>query len=73
MASIDKEKNALIKIKAFIDSYVKGSITIDVENIDCLEPYEHNYGINVIMSIIRSIVYEGLDLSIPLDEKGGEK
>ena len=68
-----KKEKALIKIKAFVDSYKSGAITIDVENIDCLEPYEHNYGINVIMSIIRNIVYEGLDLSIPRDEKGGEK
>lgn len=65
------QRQALMNIKAVVDAYNRGSISITA-NSDKFDTGTHTYDIGVIMGIIMSHTYCGLGLNIPKISKKGE-
>lgn len=65
MNKIEQMEKALRNIDAIVDAYYKGSIIITSEK----NGYHGEYGLDVIMAIIRNCVIEGTQSST--ERKGG--
>ncbi|MCF2642390.1 hypothetical protein I6E50_08215 [Roseburia hominis] len=67
-----REHKALEDIRAVVDAYNKGSITVTTEGD--FDSAGHRYDISVILAIVTNHAYEGLGLAVPgqSERKGGE-
>ena len=64
MQSNEKMHKMLKAIKAIVDDYFAGTITVTIGNDD-LDSANRIYDIRVIMGMLSSQAYEGLGLPIP--------
>lgn len=64
----EREQRSLKEIKAVVDAYRGGKITVTVGNDD-FDADNHTYDLSVIMGIIQNHTYEGLGLPLPNPNK----
>ncbi len=65
---IEREQKSLKAIRAIVDAYRNGTITVTVEN-ENVNANNHIYDLSVIMGMIQNHTYDGLGLPIPKKNK----